>query len=127
MSADISVLRPKEAVHLDVARLAQLYSEHGVAEAEDMMGRAVGELALLLAAMVRKYAEGDLRDFERQLQSLRRMANHVGMPALAQATRAVATCLKRGDPAALAATWARCLRIGEGSLEAEWNARGLSG
>jgi len=127
MSADISVLRPKEAMLLDAARLAQLYSEHGVAETDNLMARAVGELALLLAAMVLQYTEGEPSDFARRRQSLRRLVKHVGMSVLAEATEAVAICPKRDDPAALAATWARCLRIGEGSLETEWNAHDLSG
>lgn len=125
--SDISVLRIDEPVWLDTARIAALSAEHGTIEAESLMSRAVGELALVLAAMVRNYADGELKDFARGLRSLRRMSGHVGMESLARATEGVEICLKRGDATALAATWARCLRLGESSLQAEWEAHDLSG
>ncbi|WP_102224008.1 hypothetical protein [Acidimangrovimonas sediminis] len=127
MESGVSVLRIDERAYLDAARLAELSAEHGVVEAENLMTRAVGELALILAAMVRHYVSGDLRAFARELRRLRFMAGQVGMPSLAAATEGVSISLERGDSTALAATWARCLRLGESSLQAEWEAQDLSG
>ena len=127
MEGGVSVLRIEERACLDPARLAELRAEHGTAEADNLMARAVGELALILAAMVRHYVAGDLTAFGRELRRLKFIAGEVGMPSLAAATRGVSNSLARGDSTALAATWSRCLRLGESSLQAEWEAQDLSG
>lgn len=127
MEAIVSVLQVEERVWIDPARHAALAEQHGLVVAENLMTRAVGELALILAAMVRQYSAGELKEFGRGLRSLRRVADQVGMNELAQATEGVRISLQRGDSTALAATWARCLRLGELSLQADWDAHDLSG
>lgn len=127
MTQKISVLRIEERVRIDPACRAALQARYGQAGADSMMAHAVSELALVLAAQVRHYAEGEMAEFGRGLRGLGRMASQVGMPALAQAVERVHICLKRGDSTALAATWARCLRLGEVSLQADWDAHDLSG
>ena len=127
MTVDVAVLRPRERVSMDPERMTALRAELGPDAAETLLSRATSELALLMAGMVRQYAEGDLRDFGRNLRSLGRMSDHVGMSGLGAAAAAVCDCLHRGDDTALAATWARLLRIAERALAAEWDLRGLSG
>lgn len=127
MISKISVLRLEEPVWIDPSRFQTLSDRYGAAGAENLMARAVGELALELATMVRLYSEGNLRKFGRGVRNLRRVADEVGMEALSHATEGVRISLSRGDSTALAATWARCLRLGEQSLLADWDAQDLSG
>ena len=111
---NVTVLRPVEGLSLDPARLAALYSEFGAPDAEGLMNRAIGEMALVM------------EDFGRNLRSLRRVADHVGMTGLALAAQAVIHCLAARDARALAATWTRLLRVGQVSLASDWDQRGLS-
>ncbi|MDA3889505.1 MAG: hypothetical protein PF443_12075 [Allgaiera sp.] len=127
MTFNISVLRLEEQVRIDPTRFEELSASHGTTGAENLMARVVGELALLLTTMVRQYSEGNLKGFARGLRSLHRMADEVGMAALSRATEGVRISLRRGDSTALAATWARCLRLGEQSLLADWDAQDFSG
>ncbi|GHE01738.1 hypothetical protein U879_16110 [Defluviimonas sp. 20V17] len=127
MTSNIAVLRLEEQVQIDPARFEKLCARHGTSCAENLMARVVGELALVLSAMVGQYSEGNLKGFARGLRNLRRLADEVGMQTLSRATEGVRVSLRRGDSTALAATWARCLRLGEQSLLSDWDARDLSG
>ena len=123
---NVTVLRPVEGLSLDPARLAALYSEFGAPDAEGLMNRAIGEMALVMSSLVRQYTSRELEDFGRNLRSLRRVADHVGMTGLALAAQAVIHCLAARDARALAATWTRLLRVGQVSLASDWDQRGLS-
>ncbi len=123
---NVTVLRPVEGLSLDPARLAALYSEFGAPDAEGVLNRAIGEMALVMSSLVRQYTSGDLGDFGRNLRSLRRVADHVGMTGLALAAQAVMHCLAARDATALAATWTRLLRVGQMSLASDWDQRGFS-
>ena len=122
----VAVLKPVESLWLDPARLSEIYANHDALEAENLIGRALSELALLLTGLVRHYGQGDLVSFARDLGTLQMLVSALGMVGGAGCCGAVQDCLRSGDSTALAATWARLLRAGEQTMDADWDAFGLS-
>jgi len=116
---EIAALRPREVVHQDVEAIALIYRNLGAPVAEQMVTRALGELALTMAGIAEKVRAQDLRDLARQLARLRRLAADLGLLSLATVAGDARTCLERADGTAFSAVWARLLRVAERSLSTE--------
>ena len=120
------MLRPREAVQQDVEVVAQIYRNLGAPTAEQMVTRALGELALAMAGIVEKVRAQDLRELAQQFSRLRRMASDIGLVSLAQVAGDAQTCLERADGTAFSAVWARLLRVAERSLSPDQGMADLS-
>lgn len=107
--------------------IASLYRNLGAPVAEQMVTRALGELALTMAGLAEKVRAQDLRDLARQLGRLRRLAGDVGLVSLATVAGDARTCLERADGTAFSAVWARLLRVAERSLSPNPGMADLSG
>jgi hypothetical protein len=70
---EVAVLHPHEVVRQDVEAVAEIYRNLGAPTAEQVVSRALGELALTMAGIVEKVRVQDLRDLSRQLSRLRRL------------------------------------------------------
>jgi len=119
MLGNITVLRPNERVRLDAGPIAAIYRDMGTGAAEQVVNRAMGELALTMAGLAGQVRARDLTDLHRQLRSLQRMADHMGMTSLAQVSVEVRACIDTGDATAFSAVWARLIRVAERSLASE--------
>jgi hypothetical protein len=119
-------IRLKESVHVDQDRLGTLYAQLGDAGAEDVVCRAMEELALRLSHCSRLYSASSWSELQKCVRSLVAIAEQIGMHALAKVAADVAHCLDAGDRVAIAATLARLLRIGEQSLTAIWDLQGIT-
>lgn len=119
MPGNITVLRPIEHVRLDAGPIAAMRRELGAGAAEQVVNRALGELALTMAGLAGQVRARDLTDLHRQLRSLQRMADHMGMTSLGQVSAEVRNCIDGGDATAFAAVWARLIRVAECSLANE--------
>lgn len=122
----VTHMRPAETAHVDHDRLGALYVEMGHAEAEDVVCRAMEEVALRMAQCDRLYRAGDQDELRKSSRSLIAIADQIGMAVLARVAGDVTACIDRGDPVALAATLGRLMRIGEGSLTAIWDLQDLT-
>lgn len=120
-------LRPDEPVRLERGRLAALYMSVGEAQAEEIICRAMEELAMRLALMERAYAAGEFAALSKGARGLVAIADQVGMTGLARVAGDVALCAERRDGTALGATLARLMRISDRSLTAVWDSADLSG
>ncbi len=116
MSGTVTVLRPKDRVRQDAEPIAAMYRDLGTAAAEQVVTRALGEIALTMAALAERVRDRDLSDLPRRLRRLQRMAEHLGMVSLGSVSSEVRQCLENGDGTAFAAVWARLMRIAERSL-----------
>ncbi len=116
---NVVALRPNDRVRQDAEPIASLYRNLGTASAEQVVTRALGELALTMAGMARQVRDHDLADLSRQLRRLQRMSENLGMISLAQVSQAVRDCLEQAEPTAFSAVWARLLRVAESSLASE--------
>ncbi len=117
MSSGILVaMRPVEHVRQDAEPIATIYRNLGTSAAERVVSRAIGELALTMAALARQVRGRETTDLMRQLRRLQRMSENLGMVSLGLVAGDVRDCLDHGDSTAFSAVWARLLRVAEHSL-----------
>jgi hypothetical protein len=116
MAGNVTALRPKERVRLDAEPIASIYRNLGTAAAEQVVSRALSEVALTVATLSEQVRRHELGDLPRQLRRLQRMSDHLGMVSLGTVAAELRLCLDLGDPTAFAALWARLMRIAERSL-----------
>lgn len=114
-------IKPVEDVRVDQDRLGTLYSQLGEAGAEDVVCRALEELALRLSNCEHLFREDAWEALRKNTRSLIAIADQVGMSALSQVAADVTHCIDRGDITAVAATLSRLIRVGERSLMAVWD------
>lgn len=117
----VTLLTQDEPVRLDRDRLGDLYARLGPVGAEDVVCRAMEELAVRLTQLDRAYRVGNTGEMRKGARSLAAIAEQLGMNTLARVGRDVAACIDSGDAVALAAVLARLLRSGERSLTAVWD------
>ena len=118
-ATNVVALRPNDRVRQDAEPIAALYRNLGTASAEQVVTRALGELALTMSGMAQRVRAQDLADLSRQLRRLQRMGENLGMVSLGQVAEDVRACLEAGDSTAFSAVWARLLRVAERSLASE--------
>lgn len=114
-------LRPEEMVRLEQKQLDTLYASLGEMQAEEVICRAMEELAMRLALMERAYGAGEMEPLAKGARGLVKIADQIGMSLLAKIAGDVAICADRRDGQALGATLARLLRISDRSLMAVWD------
>ncbi len=122
----ITTLNPAETVRLDRDRLNALYVELGEAGAEDIVCRAIEELAVRLAHCERCWRQGHDAELRKNARSLISISEQIGMCGIARVAGDVTTTIDNGDDTARAATLFRLIRMGDRSLTAVWNLRDLS-
>ncbi len=119
-------IRPTETVSVDQERLGSLYSQLGEAGAEDVVCRAMEELALRLSHSDRLHRELNWPDLRKNTRSLIAIADQVGMHMLSQVASDVTRCIDEGNYVAVASTLSRLIRIGERSLTAIWDLQDIT-
>jgi hypothetical protein len=124
--ATVFTLIQKETVRVDPERLGCLYLQLGEVGAEDVVCRAIEELAVRLAHSERLWRKSDYAGLRKCTRSLIAIAEQVGMIALARVSGDITIAIDNGDTAAVGATLFRLLRIGEKSLTAVWDLQDLS-
>jgi len=117
----ISILAPQERVGLNHEQLQGLFEDLGEVGAEDVVCRAMEELAVRLAHAEKRYRDGERADMVHVVRSLVAIAEQVGMSTVARVAGDVCQCARQGNEVGLAATFARLVRIGERSLSAIWD------
>lgn len=125
MTDQVAVLPREEPVRLDRARLEALCDRLGEAEAEELVCRAMEELAVRLSFTERQFRHGKRAEMRQSARALVTIADRIGMQALARVAGDVIGCADRGDDVATAAVVARLVRIGERSLSAIWDFQDL--
>lgn len=124
--SSLEMLTPRERVRQDGEAIAAIYRNLGTSVTEQMVARALGELALAMAGIAAQVRAQDLADLSRQLKKLQRMAEGLGMVSLGMVAQDARDCLERGDSTSFAAVWARLLRVAECSLAPDQGSAGLS-
>ncbi len=115
-SDNVVALRPNDRVRQDAEPIATIYRNLGTASAEQVVTRALGELALTMAGLAAHVKAHDLTDLNRQLRRLQRMSENLGLTSLGMVAADVRQCLDQHDVTAFSAVWARLMRIAERSL-----------
>ncbi|WP_300056974.1 hypothetical protein [uncultured Roseobacter sp.] len=115
-----------ETVHVDPDRLAALYAELGEAGAEDVVCRAMEEMALRLSHCSRLHTAGNMDELRKCARSLIAIGDQIGMHVLARVAGDVTNAIDAADGPAVSATLARLIRIGEQSLTAIWDLQDIT-
>lgn len=122
----VSVLSPVEKAGLDPEHLEGLFARVGARAGENMVCRAMEELAYRLGCADRYHENGELAEMRKCTRALGAIAAQIGLSGLSRIAGHVVQCIDDGDPVALAATLARMARMGERSLYAIWDMQDLS-
>lgn len=116
---NVVALRPNDRVRQDAEPIATIYRNLGTASAEQVVTRALGELALTMSGLAAHVKAHELTDLSRQLRRLQRMSENLGLTSLGLVAADVRVCLDQGNTTAFSAVWARLMRIAERSLATE--------
>lgn len=116
----------REPVRLDPDRLTLLYQQMGERGADDVICRAIEELAVRLSHCERLWREERWGELRKCARSLIAISDQVGMSSLARVARDVTESIDNCDAVAVSATLHRLTRIGERSLLAVWDLQDLS-
>lgn len=119
-------IRPTEQVAVDREQLGLLYTQLGEVGAEEVVCRAMEELALRMAQCDRLYRTRDRPGLRKSVQGLVAIADQIGMGVVSRVAQDVVTCIDHGEHIALAATLSRLLRVGERSLNAIWELQDMT-
>ncbi len=119
-------LEQVETVRLDMDRLFALQRKFGDKSAEDILCRAIEELAIRISDCERFWRQHDWSNLRKTARTIGPLAEPVGMTGLAQVARDVSETLETGDLIATGATLFRLVRVGERSLTAVWDQQDLS-
>ena len=110
-----------ETVRLDPDKLTALYDQLGEVGAEDVVCRAVEEMAVRLTHCERLWRQDDMENLRKSARSLIAIADQIGMTALASIAGHVTEAIDAKDHPAIAAILFRLMRVGERSLTAVWD------
>ncbi|MBY6050017.1 hypothetical protein KUV47_19095 [Vannielia litorea] len=124
--AQVSVLQVEDEVRLDPDRLGSLYYQLGDQGAEDVVCRAMEELAVRLADVDAHFRAQDWDGVARLARGLIAIAEQIGMVGLARVAGDVARSARALDFPAISATLARLGRIADRSLTEVWDTQDLS-
>lgn len=122
----ITTLVLVEPIRLNPDQLGELYCQLGEAGAEDVICRAIEELAVRLTHCDRLWRRNEQEALRKSVRSLIAISDQIGMTTLARVARDVTHTIDVGDSVAEAATLSRLIRIGERSLTAVWDLQDLS-
>lgn len=116
-----TILKFDEAVRLDPEQLATLFRQLGPVGAENVIARAMEELAARLVDLRPMQRAGRLGDLSKRARSLVAISTQIGLSGFARVAGDVAVCAGREDGPALSATLARLERLADRSLLAIWD------
>ena len=118
-TATIMELRPKDRIYQDAEPIALIYRSMGTHAAEEVVNRALGELALTMSGIAQQLHGRNMLDIARQLRRLERMSVQLGLVSLGTVSKDAQACLDGDDLTAFSAVWARLVRVAEASLATE--------
>ena len=117
---------PRESARLDADQLEKLYTSLGEVEADNVLSRAMEEMAIRIKQSEKLYDAGASKEMRRTICSIIRIADQVGMNTVSRVSGDVLICLDRGDWISLGATFARLVRSSDQSLTAIWDLQDIT-
>lgn len=113
MVAHVSVLHPHDTTYFDEDTLNTLCRDLGPSVAENILCRALEDMAVRFAHIREEYGSGDEKALRKSVRSLVPIAEQIGLPCVSDIAQDVLICIDRGEGVALASTLCRLLRCGE--------------
>ena len=118
-AAGVVVLAIRERVREDIEPIVSVYRNLGSDSAAGVVNRALSDLGLALAGVAAQMARRDPGGIGPALRQVRIMARGLGLLTLADVAADLDECIRRDDPTATAAVWARLCRVAERALWAK--------
>lgn len=125
MVGNVRVIDPCEQPHLEMRQLETLHEMLGPRAAEDVMCRAMEELAVRMGHIEKLFVKGARDEMRKHARALIAIAEQIGMASLARVAQDVVYCIDDCDRVALAATFSRLARVCDASLCAIWEVQDL--
>lgn len=122
----VTTFIPADQVRLNSERLETLYLKLGEEGADNVLCRAMEEMAIRMKQCEKLYRAGASRDLRKTVHSLVAIADQIGMQTLSRVAEDVVECIDSGDWVALGATFARLVRSGDQSLTAIWDLQDIT-
>ncbi|WP_425100814.1 hypothetical protein [Tropicibacter sp. S64] len=123
---DVTYLAPAEEPRVEQGQIETLRNDLGLHAAEDVVCRAMEELAHRLCQLQEQSIRGPREELHKGLRALGAIADQIGLQSLSKVARDVMVCIEFGDAVAEAATIARLVRMGESSLAMLWDLQEFS-
>lgn len=123
----VHVLFADEAVHLDIIRIEELERLLGEKDAENVIVKAMEEVAMRLTLSERAFYRKDMKTLRKTVKSMSAIGEQIGMQSLAQASRNAVDAIEGGHESSVAATFFRLQRVGDRSLSDYWDLQDVSG
>lgn len=120
----VTALAVAEAIQVDARRVGDIVNELGEHAAQNVIGMALEQMAVLLTEVEQSLHQGQLADAVQRAERLSRLAWQVGLSSLAGVAVDLASCAERQDMCALPAVGARLARVGNLSLTEVWECGG---
>lgn len=114
--ATVTALVPAVSLRVDAEPLLRLQTTQGPQATRDLVSRTCEELDHRLGQVSAHYRDSALAALAAEARGIAAAAMPVGLTELARAAAHVSACCSRNDPAALAATVARLVRLGDRAL-----------
>ena len=112
----IARLTPREPLFIDPEPLARLQAALGPQGAEDVVCRALEDMAHRLRRLSEDQSQGASEKICRGARSIAAVARQIGLRDLANVATHVLDCASRDEDAALNATLARLFRLGKSAI-----------
>jgi hypothetical protein len=113
---NVMALVPNERLRQDAEPIAAIYRNLGVQAAEQVVARALAELAHVMGEVADHVHLRELALLPRNLRRLQRLSENMGLVSLAEIARDAHLCLAANDRIAFTAVWARLQRVAERSF-----------
>lgn len=122
----ITTMLPKESVRLDADQLELLYTRLGEVEADNILCRAMEEMAIRIKQAEKFYEAGTLSEMRKTVHALASIADQIGLNSLSRVSGDVVACIDMNDWIALGATYARLQRNSDQALSAIWDLQDIT-
>lgn len=122
----VTYLIPAERPRMNTDILYALCDTLGPRKAEDVVARALEDLAARLCLVQDLAVAGTRSDLCKELRALRAVAAQIGLTGVSEVAQDVLTCVEHKDLVGEASTLARLARNGECALTALWDLQDLS-
>ncbi|SFB01901.1 hypothetical protein SAMN05421688_2423 [Poseidonocella pacifica] len=124
--AELKTLQAQQRVRVDSGRILDLTQQLGPHGAEEVVCRAMEELAVRLTYLEDRYRSADSSQLRKTARSLAKIAEQIGMSDVSRVALDVLNCVDAEDEHALAAVMTRLLHVGERSLSAIWDLQDMT-
>ncbi|MCA8882423.1 MAG: hypothetical protein KDA50_01490 [Rhodobacteraceae bacterium] len=115
-------LEIREADHPDPIRMVARYGGANGCGPDRALMDLVEALSMGVAGLTRAREAGDVQAITDLARLMERTGDEAGLPRLRLAAISAMDCASRGDLVGLAATAARCQRLGDAAIAALWAA-----